>query len=343
MTLPTPLKLMGAPGSPYTRKMLSLLRFRHIPYELLIGDQSTRQGLPKPKVSLLPTFYLPNDKGETEAVVDSTPLIRRFEKEFSERSVIPEDPVMTFLNYLLEDYGDEWLTKAMFHYRWYYDDDIDKAGKILPRWRNLSTPDENLISMSKMVSERQIARLYVVGSNDITAPVIEDSYHRFLAIFDAVIQKQPFLMGQRPGSADFAFYAQLTQLARFDPTPAQICLDESPRVYAWTDVVDDLSGTPASTDGWLSRDDAKSVLGDLLAEVGRVYVPAMIANAEALMAGRNQMETTIDGKPWTQPAFPYQGKCLQWVRQEYAGLADEERGAVDEILAGTGCEELFRA
>ena len=98
MTLPTPLRFMGAPGSPYTRKMLSLLRFRHIPYQLLIGDQSVQIGLPKPKVSLLPTFYLPNDKGEVEAVVDSTPLIRRFEAEFSERSVIPQDPVMTFLN-----------------------------------------------------------------------------------------------------------------------------------------------------------------------------------------------------------------------------------------------------
>ena len=230
----------------------------------------------------------------------------------------------------------------MFHYRWYYDDDIDKAGKILPRWRNLSTPDESLVAMSKMVSERQIARLYVVGSNDITAPVIEDSYHRFLAIFDRVIQKQPFLMGQRPGSADFAFYAQLTQLAKFDPTPAQICLEKAPRIYAWTDVVDDLSGNAASEDGWLTREQAKSVLGDLLAEVGRVYVPAMIANAEALMAGRNQMETSIDGKPWIQPAFPYQGKCLQWVRQEYAALEDEERSVVDEILAGTGCQELFR-
>jgi glutathione S-transferase len=342
MTLPTPLKLMGAPGSPYTRKMLSLLRFRHIPYQLLIGDQSTREGLPKPKVSLLPTFYLPNEKGDIEAVVDSTPLIRRFETEFSDRSVIPTDPVMSFLNYLLEDYGDEWLTKAMFHYRWYYDADIKKAGRILPTWRNISAPEETLLAMSKGVSERQIARLYVVGSNDITAPVIEDSYHRFLEIFDAVLQQHPFLMGQRPGSADFAFYAQLTQLAGFDPTPARICLEEAPRVYAWTDVVDDLSGNPAGEDDWLTRDEARHVLGDLFAEVGRVYVPAMIANAEALTAGRNQMETTIDGKPWTQPAFPYQGKCLQWVRQEYGALDDEDRGVVDEILDGTGCEELFR-
>ncbi|HBP14871.1 MAG TPA: glutathione S-transferase, partial [Gammaproteobacteria bacterium] len=56
--------------------------------------------------------------GELEAVVDSTPIIRRLESEIPGRSVIPEDPVIRFLDYLLEDYGDEWLTKAMFHYRW---------------------------------------------------------------------------------------------------------------------------------------------------------------------------------------------------------------------------------
>ena len=34
----SPLLLMGVPGSPYTRKMLALLRYRHLPYELLHRD-----------------------------------------------------------------------------------------------------------------------------------------------------------------------------------------------------------------------------------------------------------------------------------------------------------------
>ncbi len=341
MSQKQPLKLKGAPGSPYTRKMLAYLRFRHIPYELLIGDQSAALGLPEAKVSLLPTFYLPNAEGQLEAVVDSTPLIRRFEAEFSGRSAIPDNPVLNFLNYLIEDYADEWLTKAMFHYRWYYDADIDMAGTILPHWSNIQAPAAELKKLKEYVSQRQISRLYVVGSNDTTAPVIEASYKRFLAVMDNLVEKQKFVLGGRPSSADFGIYAQLTQLAKFDPTPAGICLDIAPRVYAWTDLVDDLSGQPAAEDGWMSVDNVAVVLGGLLNEIGRTYAPALLANAEALQSGREQMETTIDGQPWQQPAFPYQAKCLQWINAEYQKLDATAKSKVDEILAGTGCDTIL--
>lgn len=336
-----PLRFKGVPGSPYTRKMLAYLRFRHIPYELLIGDQSAALDLPEAKVGLLPTFYLPNANGELEAVVDSTPLIRRFEAEFSGRAAVPANPVLNFLNYLIEDYADEWLTKAMFHYRWYYEADIDMAGTILPHWSNIQAPAEALKKLKNYISERQISRLYVVGSNDTTAPVIEASYKRFLGIMDALIEKQKFVLGTRPSSADFGLYAQLTQLAKFDPTPAAECLASAPRVYAWTDLVDDLSGQPAADESWMSVDDVPSVLGDLLAEIGRTYAPALLANAAALQAGQEQMETTIDGQPWIQPTFPYQAKCLQWINAEYQQLDASAKSQVDDILAGSGCDTII--
>ena len=341
MTLTEPLRLKGAPGSPYTRKMLAYLRFRHIRYEFLLGNQADDMGLPKPRVELLPTFYLPNDKGEIEAVVDSTPLIRRFESNFKGRHALPDDPALAFINYLIEDYADEWLTKAMFHYRWYYDADIEKAGKVLPLWRAMQMPDDDHKKMSKYVSERQISRLYVVGSNDITAPVIEASYHRFLAIMSNMIRRHPFVLGNRPSSADFGIYAQLTQLAKFDPTPAAICISEAPRVYAWTDVVDDLSGVSVEDGDWVDISELRSHLGDLLSEIGRVYAPALLANAAALKAGNQDMKTSIDGKPWEQPAFPYQGRCLQWINDEYSALSPVARASVNDILKGTGCEPLI--
>ena len=87
---------------------------------------------------------------------------------------------MALLDALLEDYGDEWLTKAMFHYRWVYRADIDKGGAVLPLWRNVTYHGDEYDQLSQHIRDRQISRLWVVGSNEDTHTLIEDSYRRFL-------------------------------------------------------------------------------------------------------------------------------------------------------------------
>ena len=335
------LTLKGAPGSPYTRKMLALMRYRHIDYRLLIGDHAASSNLPEPKVSLLPTFYFPDASGELEAVVDSTPIIRRLEKEYPGRSVIPSHPVLRFLDELIEDYGDEWLTKAMFHYRWYYGADIERAGAILPRWRDLTGTEDAIAPRSEKISRRQIDRLYVVGSNDTTAPVIEGSYQRFLKLFRAHLTQGGFVLGRRPASSDFALYGQLTQLAAFDPTPMALTLSNEPQVYAWVGVVDDLSGADPTEADWFDPTDLPTTLLDLLDEIGRTYVPVMLANARAIDQGIEEVNTEVEGARWIQQPFPYQARCLSWLRTSYVSLDDKDRAMVDDILTPSGCGQLF--
>jgi len=333
--------LLGAPGSPYTRKMLAVLRYRRIAYRFLVRGSPELKGLPQPKVALLPTFYLPGETGELEAVTDSTPLIRRLEREHAGRSVIPSDPALAFLDELIEDYADEWLTKAMFHYRWAYQQDIDKASQILPCWQTYSIPNDVLAERAKMIGDRQIGRLHVVGSNAITGPVIEASYRRFLQAMEAHLAHQPFVLGTRPASCDFALYGQLTQLVEFDPTPRALAEQIAPRVCAWTGVLEDLSGVEPSEDGWISPDAIPETLKALLAETGRVYPPVMLANAKALMSGADAVEGDVDGARWTQPPFAYQGKCLQWLRKTYAALPNPSRAMIDPLLTSTGFGEML--
>lgn len=338
-----PLLLKGAPGSPYTRKMIALLRYRHIPYRMVVSGSAAAAHLPRPKVELLPTFYFAGAGGALEPVTDSSPLLRRFEQSFNGRAVRPADPALAFMDSLLEDYADEWLTKPMFHYRWHYAADIAKAGNILPRWRHLTAPEADIAELDRAFSKRQIDRLYVVGSNEKTWETIESSYRRFLAAFDAHLQRHPFLMGARPGASDFATYGQLTQLAHFDPTPAALTLGTAPRVYAWVDLIDDLTGLEPQDAGWLSRDEAATSLAPLLRELARTYVPVMLANARALAAGLGQVETELDGVRWVQQAFPYQGKCVRWLREEYAALPPADRAWVDGCLSSAGCADLLHA
>jgi hypothetical protein len=66
-----------------------------------------------------------------------------------------------------------------------------------------------------------------------------------------------------------------------------------------------------------------------------------LANAEAVSAGKADFETQIDGRAWTQPTFPYQAKCLQWLRESYAALGSSDRALADAAFKGTGCEAMF--
>ena len=341
MTLPDPVTFIGAPGSPYTRKMRALLRYRRIPYIQVQQMSPEAALLPLPKVPLLPTFYLPDEHGKIVPVTDSTPLIRRFEKEVEGRSALPPDPVIEFLDFLIEDYADEWLTKCMFHYRWYHKADAKKAGAVLPHWIRIDVTDEQIAPMQKAITERQVSRLGVVGSNEGTAPVIEESYRRFLRLFDAHLQTSRFLFGGRPSAADFALAGQLPCLAFFDPTPAAVTIEESFRVYAWVEAIEELSGLPVRREDWIEQDAISPTLRALLSEVGLVHAPFLKANAEALARGDQQLETEIDGRPWVQHPFPYQGKCLRWIREAREALSSADRSQVDAMLSGTGCEILF--
>jgi len=324
------------------------MRYRHIPYRLerqsrmmQPGEDKHRKTRAQAKVPLLPTFYFEDEQGKEVAVTDSSPLIRRFETDYDGRSAIPSDPALAFIDMLLEDYADEWLTKAMFHYRWHYDADIKKGGDILPRWGGISQPEEQTQAMSEYIRERQIARLSYVGSNEITKPVIEESFKRFIKLLDRHLTDQPFLMGERPGSADFAVFGQLTCLALFDPTPQAIILQECPRVYAWVEVVEDLSGYLVDESDWLDVDHAPQTLKDLLAEVGQLYAPYLIGNAKAVMNKDKLLEMELDGRPWQQNPFTYQAKCLMWLREAYRALSDGDRSRVDKLLEGTGVLQLF--
>jgi glutathione S-transferase len=337
-----PLRMIGVPGSPYSRKLRAVLRYRRIAFAWINQGSRECRGLPQPRVQLLPQLILPGADGALESRTDSTPLIRDLEKRYAGRSVIPPDGALAFIDALLEDYADEWLTKAMFHYRWAFAADIANAAAILPRWFRTNQSESDVVANGKLFAERQIGRLAVVGSNESTAPVIEESYRRLLRLLDAHLTHSPFLLGARPASSDFGLFGQLTQLVGFDPTPAAIAHQSAPRVVAWVDVTEDLSGVEPDEQDWMRRDAVPATLRALLAEVGRVYVPFLLANAAALERGAEKVECVIDGRRWTQRPFPYQGKCLHWLREGYAALAREDRAAVDALLESTGCAPLFR-
>ncbi|MDG2112995.1 MAG: glutathione S-transferase N-terminal domain-containing protein [Actinomycetota bacterium] len=334
MTTP-PLALGGQYGSPYSLKMRAVLRYRHIPFRWVLRD-SKWDDIGEAPVPIIPVIVFPDG----EAMVDSSPQIMRLEDEFEGRSIVPSDPALAFIDYLIEDFADEWVTKAMYHYRWAYEADIDKAGKLLPLSRDLQMDDQSAQQMYDFITSRQMGRRPLVGSTDTNQPVIEGSYGRLLDILQAHFDSRDFMFGERPARGDFGLFGQLSQLLKWDPTPMGIAVERAPKTINWVERMDDLSWL-SPDDEWLAIDALGDTVDQLLAEIGRTYAPFMLANAAAIELGADDVVCQIDGSEYRQAPFKYQGKCLQWLREEYEALAAHDQSRVDALLAGTGCEALF--
>jgi hypothetical protein len=230
----------------------------------------------------------------------------------------------------------------MFHYRWYFKEDANNASTILPL-SDLATDmdDGTLKEVKKMIHDRQHGRLWVVGSNDTTAKLIDSSYRRFVKLMDDHLSVSRFLFGEKPSSADFAIYGQLTQLIGFDPTSRRIASENSLRLVSWVDVMADLSGHDVNNSNWTSLEDSPPSLKEIMKEFGQMYVPALLANAKAIMDGDETWETEIDGSTWKQKAFPYQAKCLKWIKEEFNTLSKNDKTRIKTFLEGTGCEAIL--
>lgn len=340
-----PVRLVGSAGSPYTQKMVALLRYRRVPYAIiraLPAEYCDAHGIEKPRPIFEPTFLF-EVGGEVRAVCDSTPIIRQLERRFAGRSVLPDDPGLAFIDYLIEDFADEWCTKYMFHYRWHFEADAANAGRLLPLMLDVSLADDVLKAKAAWVKDRQVSRLHVVGSNDTTAPLIDASYRRFLGAMDLHLANQKFMLGGRPGAGDFGLFGQLSQLVGFDPTPRAIAHTLSPRAVAWVELLRDQSGLEPSQEDWIGLDQQPESLRGILNEIGRMYAPAQLANARAVEAGDEHWQAQIDGAIWSQRTFPYQAKCLRWTIELYRALDDAARTSVDRLLDGTGLETMLSA
>lgn len=326
-------KLNGALASPYSMKMRALLRYRRITHVWCHGV-AAQSAQSKVKAPVIPVLEYPDGTFAN----DSTPLIYDLERRHSERSVIPDDPGQAFLAHLIEDFADEWMTKAMFGYRWL--EEVDQVQ--MSRWLAFDAfkggGQEQLDQFSSTFRERQVGRMALVGCTRENFALIEASTRRLLAALEAHVVNEHWMFGSRPSLAEFGIYAQVSQLG-VDPTAQRMMRAEFPYTYRWLAHIDDASGIEGEWD----RDDAgpKPVVEEFLAEVGRIYVPFLLANAAAAKAGEATFGFEVDGLSYEQGTFKYQLKCLADLRGRYSALSSETKTRIDPVLAQHGCLDFL--
>jgi glutathione S-transferase len=121
-------RIIGAEMSPYSVKVRSYFRYKGIPHQWVLRNAASQPEFEKyAKMPIIPLVITPEGTG----IQDSTPVIDQVEKRHPEPSIDPGEPVTRFISALIEEFGDEWGNKWMFHYRWARDvDQRCSAGRI---------------------------------------------------------------------------------------------------------------------------------------------------------------------------------------------------------------------
>lgn len=328
-----PYRIYGMELSPFSVKVRSYFRYKGIPHQWIIRNAETMGDYQKhAKLPIVPLVVTPDDEG----IQDSTPIIDRLEAEYPEPSIHPTDPVVAFVSALLEEFGDEWGNKWMFHYRWARDVDQQSSAGRIARSMMPAADAPTLEGMTAQIRERMVGRVYFVGSNEQTAPQIEDSFISAIAQLEAHLADRPYLLGQRPSFGDFGVWGQIYN-AWTDPTAGSIIEASAPNVLAWIQRMT-WPRAEGEFEDWSTLEPTLMPL--LRSQVGARFMPWTLANAAALEAGSEEFEVELDGQTWQQKPQKYHAKSLRALRERYAAVAD--KSALDPVLESAGCLQGLR-
>ena len=325
-----PFRIFGAELSPYSVKVRSYFRYKGIPHDWIVRGPAEMETFQKyAKLPLIPLVVTPEDEG----IQDSTPIIEKLEARFPDPGIHPTDPVAAFVSALLEEFGDEWGNKWMFHYRWAREVDQWSAAERLAAVMAPGVTGDQLRGVASGVRDRMVDRVWFVGSSEATQPIIEDTFVRGIALLDAHLASRPYLCGGRPAFGDFGIWGQLYN-ASTDPTCGELIGRHATGLVPWIERMQSPEAEGAFEE-WSAL--APTLTPFVTEMVGQHFLAWSDANSRAIEGGQETFEVELAGRPYAQKPQKYHARSLAALRKRYAALP--ERSAVDRVLEETGCLE----
>lgn len=323
-------QIIGAENSPYSMKVRAYFRYKRIPHRWLRRAEAQEQFQQHARLPLVPLVVTPDDRG----LQDSTPIIEAMEAEHPEPSIHPDDPICRFVSVLLEEFGDEWGNKWMFHYRWAREADQIAASTRLVSDMMPGASAEQIDEAAGKIRERMVDRVWFVGSSAQTAPQIEASFVDTLELLEAHLDGRDYLFGARPSFADFGLWAQIHNADK-DPTPHGL-IEPHANVRDWLTRME----SPVATDGFESWSSAGETLLPLLErQVGALFLPWSVANAAAIEEELPEFSIDLGGHEWTQKPQKYHARSLAALRRAFEQFENPD---LDGVLEQTHCLSYLR-
>ena len=319
-------RIFGAEMSPYSVKVRAYFRYKGIPHQWLSRRANEDEFQKYARLPIVPLVVTPDGTG----IQDSTPIMEKLDADFPEPSIHPEDPVLNFLSALIEEYGDEWGNKLMFHHRWFGEADQLATAHVLARGGMPDAPWDEVNKAAATVRERMVSRVHFTGSSPENAPLISAYLDRLLEILKPHLVERKYLFGARPAFADFGLGLQVYEMA-LDPTAGAIIRARTPEVLAWA-----YRMTEPRNDGPFERwESLQPTLEPLLRDAGEFFLPWSTANAKALQTGEESFSVTLGGSAYVQGPQKYHARSLNALRERYAAV--EDKSALDPMLGAAGC------
>jgi glutathione S-transferase len=327
-------RIFGAEMSPYSVKVRSYFRYKGIPHQWILRNAASQAEYDRfAKLPIIPLLVTPDDIG----IQDSTPIIDAIEKLYPEPTIHPGDGVARFISELIEEFGDEWGNKWMFHYRWARDLDQRSSSGRIARMRFPQASEAGLAEFAEKVRARMVERIWYVGSNEVTAPQIETGFIEMLELLNNHLERRPYLFGARPAYGDFGLWGQLYELWT-DPTAGALIEGGAPHVLDWVHRM----LWPRAEGVFETWAMLQPTLMPILArQVGAQFVTWTLANEKALAGAEEEFSVKLGDKVWIQKPQKYHARSLAMLRAKYAAVPD--KAALDPILEATGCLAGLRA
>jgi len=321
-------RIFGAELSPYSVKVRSYFRYKKIPHEWVLRNAVSEDEYQKhAKIPIIPLVVAPNG----DARQDSTPILETIEARFPEPSIHPADPVCRFISELIEEFGDEWGNKWMFHLRWARDEDCLSASGRIAALNAPHADEETRKAIREQVIGHMKGRVSFVGSNEQTAPQIEQSFSDGIKLLDTHLSDRPYLFGGKPAFADFGLWGQL-YCAWTDPTGGALIEATAPHLLEWIHRM----LWPADCGEYEPWDSLAPTLTPFLKEqIGELFLPWTLANAQAMLAGEEEFSVALKDQTFTQTPQKYHAKSLQVLRDKYATQSGSSE--LETVLTATGC------
>ena len=321
-------RIFGAEMSPYSVKVRSYLRYKGIPHHWILRNaESEAEYARHAKLPIIPLVVSPDD----QPMQDSTPIIDALELDFQEPSIHPGDVLTSFISALIEEFGDEWGNKWMFHYRWARDVDQRASAGRIARMVTPKADEASFAKVAEKIRARMVERLWYVGSNEVNAPQIERGFVEMLGLLERHLAVRPYLFGGRPAYGDFGLWGQFYELWT-DPTAGALIEGNAPHVLAW---IHRMLWPRAEGDFELWPELSLTLMPILTRQVGALFMPWTLANEQALADNRDLFTVQLDGALWTQKPQKYHARSLAMLRGKYAFLHDRSR--LDVVLEEIGC------